>query len=119
LSVGKRRVLQFSHWSCCGSSSRGAPTCDPTKPSMKAAASSRFAVGTCVTVADDYAAHSDAKAGPLSPSRTGVVLIDDGSESKPYKVKCSTSGREFWYDAAALRRSDGVRIASIPLCLLR
>ncbi|KAG2486943.1 hypothetical protein HYH03_014441 [Edaphochlamys debaryana] len=59
-----------------------------------------------VTVAPGYDTVSDDSArGPLRPGKYGIVVLDDFSDSKPYKVRTLQEPYGiFWYDSAALER---------------
>ena len=62
-------------------------------------------INVAVVLAPDYADHSDARDGPLSPGEVGNIIEFGGMTGRRFRVR-SPAGGTWWYDAAALLTGD-------------
>ncbi len=62
----------------------------------------RITEGSAVVLSPDFARHSDARNGPLTPGVVGTVVTDRGD-----RFLVRTDSREFWYDVQALQPAPG------------
>ena len=62
-------------------------------------------INVAAFLSPDYAEHSDAHDGPLTPGEIGTIIEYGGMTGRRFRVR-SPAGATWWYDAAALLTGD-------------